>query len=60
MAMSNYETPKRFTAINDVTGKLIVSKSSTDTAYANGWDAIWGKKEVEEVSQEEIIELDKH
>lgn len=44
--MSKYETPKRFTAINDVTGALIKSKATLTTEYANGWDAVWGKKEV--------------
>lgn len=33
---------------NPITGDLIKSKSQSD-AYASGWDAIFGKKSVQEV-----------
>ena len=44
-------TPKRFTAINDVTGSLIKSKSDNQDNYAKNWEVIFGnkKKELEEI-----------
>lgn len=38
-------------ARNDVTGDLIKSRP-LNTAYSDNWDAIFGKKKVEEVVEE--------
>ena len=35
-----YEAPKRFTAVNDVTGALIKSKSDNQDAYSTGYDIL--------------------
>lgn len=35
-----YEAPKRFTAVNDVTGALIKSKSDNQGAYSTGYDIL--------------------
>lgn len=35
---SDFEAPKRYTAINDVTGALIISKADAQDAYAHGYD----------------------
>lgn len=39
-----YEAPKKYTAINDITGALIKSKGTNQEAYASGWDVIFNKK----------------
>jgi hypothetical protein len=46
--MNNNTTPKRFTAINDVTGALIKSGSDNQDAYSKNWEAIWGKKTLDD------------
>lgn len=35
-----YEAPKRFTAVNDITGALIKSKSDNQDAYSKGYDIL--------------------
>lgn len=40
-------------ARNDVTGDLIKSRPLS-TAYSDNWDAIFGKKKTEEVTEEKI------
>lgn len=47
MAIVN-DTPKRFTATNDVTGALIKTKADNQDAFAEGWERIFGKKKKEE------------
>ena len=37
-------------ARNDITGDSLTTKSATDS-YRNGWDRIFGKKEVKEPSR---------
>lgn len=45
------EYPKRLTAINPVTGTLIKSRGDNQETYSAGWDAIWGKKTIEDVQE---------
>lgn len=52
MAIVN-DTPKRFTATNDVTGALIKTKADNQDVYAEGWERIFGKKKKEETSDEQ-------
>ena len=52
MAIVN-DTPKRFTATNDVTGALIKSRPDNQDVYAEGWERIFGKKKKEETSDEQ-------
>lgn len=47
------DTPKRFTATNDVTGALIKTKADNQDAFAEGWERIFGKKKKEETSDEQ-------
>lgn len=48
--MSNFEEPKRYTAINNTTGDLIKSRTDAQDKYAAGWDLIFNAKRVKEVS----------
>lgn len=52
MAIVN-DTPKRFTATNDVTGALIKTKADNQDAFAEGWERIFGNKKKEETSDEQ-------
>lgn len=45
------------TAKNDVTGDAIKSKVNSEE-YRNNWDAIFGKKKVEEVEKKEEKDAD--
>lgn len=45
------------TAKNDVTGDAIKSKVNSEE-YRNNWEAIFGKKEVEEVQKKEEKDAD--
>ena len=40
------------TSVNDVTGDLIKSKASSQKAYADNWERIFGKKTEENVSDD--------
>lgn len=52
MAIVN-DTPKRFTATNDVTGALIKTKADNQDAFAEGWERIFGNKKKEGTSDEQ-------
>ena len=52
MAIVN-DTPKRFTATNDVTGALIKTNADNQDAFAEGWERIFGNKKKEETSDEQ-------
>lgn len=52
MAIVN-DTPKRFTATNEVTGALIKTKADNQDAFAEGWERIFGNKKKEETSDEQ-------
>jgi hypothetical protein len=45
MKMADVEKFK--TSVNDVTGDLIKSKASSQKAYADNWERIFGKKQEE-------------
>ena len=60
-----YEQPSKFTSVNSVTGDLIKSKSDNQSAYANNWELIWGKKNCEDIKEttvnnEEVYEKQKY
>lgn len=43
-----HEAPKKYTAINDITGNLIKSRGTNQDKYSAGWEAVFGKKLVEQ------------
>lgn len=44
---SEFEYPKRLTAINPITGALIKSRGTNQDVYADGWDRIFGNAPIE-------------
>lgn len=48
--LESYETPKRFTSVNESTGQLMKTKAGTkeeQSNYARGWDLVFNKQEKE-------------
>jgi hypothetical protein len=45
-----YETPKTFTARNDVTGAAIQTRGTNQGKYAEGWDLIFNKPKLSETA----------
>ena len=51
---AGFEYPSSFTSRNEVTGDAIRSKGTNQSAYAEGWDRIFGKKKKGQQDEEAI------